>query len=146
MILLQTMSSAQLEGLWRTTLQVDECEDEEEDASPLSTFIHTNQPRPAANHSTAAVASQPSQPTPSAVREVPTNSVLSYYKRIAVNGDVVHGHTYSKTKQTNNSVVLLKDGSIFTVSHFIDMGDQCLYAIGKYGTCTVQKLARGSLN
>lgn len=79
------------------------------------------------------------------VREVPTNSVVSYYKRIAVNGDVVHGHTYSKTKQRNNSVVLLKDGSIFTVSHFIDMGDQCLYAIGKYGNCTVQKLARGSL-
>lgn len=79
------------------------------------------------------------------VREVSTNSVVSYYKRIAVNGVVVHGHTYSKTKQRNNSVVLLKDGSIFTVSHFIDMGDQCLYAIGKYGNCTVQKLARGSL-
>lgn len=79
------------------------------------------------------------------VREFPTNSVVSYYKRIAVNGFVVHGHTYSKTKQRNNSVVLLKDGSIFTVSHFIDMGDQCLYAIGKYGNCTVQKLARGSL-
>lgn len=79
------------------------------------------------------------------VREVPTNSMVSYYKRIAVNGVVVHGHTYSKTKQRNNSVVLLKDGSIFTVSHFINMGDQCLYAIGKYGNCTVQKLARGSL-
>lgn len=40
------------------------------------------------------------------VREVPTNSVVSYYKRIAINGVVVHGHTYSKTKQRNNSVVL----------------------------------------
>ncbi|XP_062247149.1 uncharacterized protein LOC133956257 [Platichthys flesus] len=79
------------------------------------------------------------------VREVPTNSVVSYYKRIAVIGGVVHGHTYTKIKQRNNSVVLLKDGSIFTVSHFIDMGDKCVYAIGKYGKCTVQKLARGSI-
>lgn len=79
------------------------------------------------------------------VREVSPNSVVNYYKRIAVNGEVVHGHTYSKTKQRNNSIVLLKDGSIFRVSHFIDMGDQCLYAIGNYGNCTVQKLARGSL-
>lgn len=77
------------------------------------------------------------------VREVPINTVVRYYKRIAVNGVVVHGHTYSKTKQRNNSVVLLKDGGIFSVSHFIDMGG-CLYAIGKYGNCTVQKLARGS--
>lgn len=79
------------------------------------------------------------------VREVPTNCLVSYYKRIVVNGVVVHGHTYSKTKQRNNSAVLLKDGRIFTVSHFIDMGDQCLYAIGKCANCTVQKLARGSL-
>jgi len=57
------------------------------------------------------------------VRELPTNAVLSYYKRIAVNGEVIHGHTNCKTKQRNNSVVLLKDGSIFRVSLFIDMGD-----------------------
>ena len=31
------------------------------------------------------------------------------------------------------------------VSHFVDLGDQCLYARGNYGNCTVQKLARGSL-
>ncbi|XP_030264254.1 uncharacterized protein LOC115575952 isoform X8 [Sparus aurata] len=79
------------------------------------------------------------------VKQVPTNYVVNYYKRIAVNAEVVHGHTYSKTKQRNNSIVLLKDGSIFRVSHFIDIGDQCLYAIGNYGKCTVQKLARGSL-
>lgn len=79
------------------------------------------------------------------VREVPTNSVVSYYKRISVNGDIVHGYTYSKTKQRNNYVVLLKNGSIFAVSHFVEMDSHCLYAIGKYGNCTVQKLARGSL-
>lgn len=79
------------------------------------------------------------------VREVSPKSVVNYYKRFAVNGEVVHGHTYSKTKQRNNSIVLLKDGSIFRVSHFIDMGDQCLYAIGNSGNCTVQKLARASL-
>jgi len=61
------------------------------------------------------------------VREVSPNSVLNYYKTIAVNGEVVHGHTYSTTKQRNNSIVLLMDGSICRVSHFIDMCDhQCL--------------------
>lgn len=79
------------------------------------------------------------------LREVPTKSVVKCYKRIVVNGEVVHGSTYKKTKQRNNSVVVLKDGTIFKVSHFIDTGDEHLYAIGNFGNCTVQKLARGSL-
>ena len=79
------------------------------------------------------------------VKYIPPNSPVKYYKRMAVNGVIVHGHTYSKTKKRNNSVVLLKDGSIFKVSHFIETGDECSFAIGNYGNCTVQKLAKGSL-
>lgn len=77
--------------------------------------------------------------------QIPTNSIVKVYKRIAVNGEVIHGYTYTRTKQRNNSVVLLKDGTIFRVSHFIDLNEGCLYAIGNYGNCTVQKLARGSI-
>lgn len=78
-------------------------------------------------------------------REVPITSVVKVYKRISLNGEVVHGYTYTRSKKRNNSVVLLKNGTIFRVSHFIDLNEGCLYAIGNYGICTVQKLARGSI-
>lgn len=39
-----------------------------------------------------------------------------YSNIIVVNGEVIHSQTYTKTKKRNNSVVILKDGSIFKVS------------------------------
>lgn len=39
-----------------------------------------------------------------------------YCNIIVVNGEVNYSQTYTKTKKRNNSVVILKDGSIFKVS------------------------------
>ncbi|KAI7789722.1 hypothetical protein IRJ41_011699 [Triplophysa rosa] len=77
--------------------------------------------------------------------DLPGTSVGRYYKIIVVNGEVIHSQTYTKTKKRNNSVVILKDGSIFKVSYFLCVSDDehHLYAIGKFGNCTVQKLVRG---
>lgn len=81
-----------------------------------------------------------------AIQDVPTNCVGSYYSRIVVNGEVIHSQTYTRTKKINNSFVILKDGSLFNVSYFLCVSDneQHLYAIGRFGNCTVQKLAWGS--
>lgn len=79
------------------------------------------------------------------VKDIPTNSPVNYYRRMAVNGEIIHGHTYNKAKQRNNSVVLLTDGSIFRISHFIETGGECLYAIGNYGNCTGQRFAKGTV-
>lgn len=49
------------------------------------------------------------------VREVPTKSVVSYYKRISVNGDIVHGYTYSKTKKQLCGA--FKKMEVFLLSH-----------------------------
>ena len=80
-----------------------------------------------------------------AVQDVPANSVGSYYNRISVNGEIIHSLTYTKSKKRNNSIVILKGGSIFKISHFLCVSDnqQHLYAIGKFGNTTVQKLAKG---
>ncbi len=80
-----------------------------------------------------------------ALLDVPGSSTGRYYNRIVVNGEVIHSQTYTKTKKRNNSVVILKDGSIFKVSYFLCVSDDQhhLYAVGKFGNCTVQKLVRG---
>lgn len=39
-----------------------------------------------------------------------------YSNIIVVTGEVIHSQTYTKTKKRSNSVVILKDGSIFKVS------------------------------
>lgn len=54
-----------------------------------------------------------------ALLDVPGSSTGRYYNRIVVNGEVIHSQTYTKTKKRNNSVVRLKDGSIFKVSYFL---------------------------
>ncbi len=67
-----------------------------------------------------------------ALLDVPGSSTGRYYNRIVVNGEVIHSQTYTKTKKRNNSVVILKDGSIFKVSYFLCVSDDQhhLYAVG----------------
>lgn len=69
-------------------------------------------------------------------------SIVKYYNRIVVNGEVIHCHTYTKTKKRNNCVVILKDGHIFKISYFLSVSEDRhqLYAVGRFGNCTVQKL------
>ncbi len=68
-----------------------------------------------------------------ALLDVPGSSTGRYYNRIVVNGEVIHSQTYTKTKKRNNSVVILKDGSIFKVSYFLCVTDDQhhLYAVGR---------------
>ncbi len=53
-----------------------------------------------------------------ALLDVPWSSTGRYYNIIVVNGEVIHSQTYTKTKKMNNSVVILKDGSIFKISKY----------------------------
>lgn len=41
--------------------------------------------------------------------------------------------------------MILKDGSIFKISDFVSVSDDQhrLYAVGRFGNCTMQKLVRG---
>lgn len=51
-----------------------------------------------------------------ALLDVPRTSNGRYSNIIVVTGEVIHSQTYTKTKKRSNSVVILKDGSIFKVS------------------------------
>lgn len=79
------------------------------------------------------------------VLDVPRASTARYYNRIVVGGEVIHSQKYTRTKKRNNSIVILRDGSVFKVSYFLCVSEDQhhLYAIGQFRNCTVQKLVRG---
>lgn len=83
------------------------------------------------------------------LRDVPMNSVVKYYSRIIVNGQVIHSQAYSKTTKRNNTVVMLKNGSIFRIAHFLSLSNEtqsaCLFAVGQLGNSAMQKLTKGEV-
>lgn len=79
------------------------------------------------------------------VLDVSTTSTAMYSNRVVINGEVVQSQSYTRTKKRDNSVVILRDGSVFRVAYFLCVTEdqQNLYAIGQFGNCSVQKLVRG---
>lgn len=69
---------------------------------------------------------------------VPRDTVVQYYDRIIVHGEIVHSHHYCRNLMRNSYTVSLEDGSIFVIEHFIvaNFGDGVNgYALGHYYQC-----------
>lgn len=61
------------------------------------------------------------------------NTIVRYYDRIIVHGEVVHCSYYCRSLRRNSNTIVLDDGTFFSVEHFIkaDFGDGTdAYALG----------------
>ena len=69
------------------------------------------------------------------VDHVSQNSVVRYYDRIVVHGEIVHSQRYCRNTLRNSYTVSLENGSVFAIENFIvaDFGNGSSgYALGKY--------------
>jgi len=67
-------------------------------------------------------------------KQVSRETVVKYFDRIIVRGEVVHSNNYCRSLKRNSNTVILDDDSILSVEHFfkasLESGTDDAYAIG----------------
>ena len=69
------------------------------------------------------------------VAHIPRETVVQYYDRIIVHGEMVHCNNYCRHLKRNSNTVMLDDDSVFSIEHFVttDLGGGTdAYALGNH--------------
>jgi len=69
------------------------------------------------------------------VAHIPRETVVQYYDRIIVHGEIVHCNNYCRHLKRNSNTVVLDDESLFSIEHFVtaDLGSgPDAYALGNH--------------
>jgi len=78
-------------------------------------------------------------------KHVPRNTVVRYYNRIIVSGEIIHCSRYCKNLKRNSYTVILDDSSIYAIDVFIvaDFGNGTnAYALGHFIECRTTPFCR----